>query len=242
MRKALCAFVVLAAASLAMASNASAASTTCNGTFTGATFGDIVVPDDGACTLAASTVNGNVTVKKKAYFEASATNISGSVTAFFSQTIYVHDASTVGRGINGFLTRQVLAFDSVVTSGSVRAIGTPFSDGQVNVCGVNVQNGNIDVLFSGSDILVGDPLTVDCAGNIVTGDVNVSANLANVELVVRGNTISHNLDVSFNKGPAGKFVEANTGGNRLACKGNQSPFTASANPGWTTKTGQCAGP
>ncbi len=47
--------------------------------------------------------------------------------------------------------------------------------------------GDVEVTDSGIDILVGDPKTVDCAGNTVSkGDVEVNHNRADVEFVVRG--------------------------------------------------------
>jgi hypothetical protein len=244
MKKVLCAFALVAVGALSMASTASASTTTCNGTFTGATLGDVVVPDNGACILIASQVNGNVTVKKKAYFESNATNITGSVTSLFSQTVYIHDASTVGQGVNAFLTHQVFLFDSTVSNRSVNVLGTPaWNNGTVNLCGANVQNGNINVLFSGTDVLVGDPLTVGCAGN-KANNATIAANFTDVELVVRGNTIKNELEVSYNKGPAAKFVEANIGtsaNSEIECNRNSSPFTATANV-FVQKEGQCAGP
>jgi hypothetical protein len=244
MKKALCTLAFAAVAALSMASTASASSTTCNGTFAGATFGSIVVPDNGVCILNASQVNGNVTVKKKAYFESNATNITGTVTSFLSQTVYIHDASTVGQGINAFVTNQVLVFGSTVSNRSVNVLGTPASkQGQVNLCGTNVPNGNIRVLFSGTDILVGDPLTLGCAGNNAN-NATIAANWTDVELVVRGNNIKNELQVSYNRGPAAKFVEANIGtsaNSEIECKRNSPRFTATANV-FVQKEGQCAGP
>jgi hypothetical protein len=247
MKKARRAFALVAVAALSMASTAganSSSSTNCNGTFTGATFGSITVPDNGVCILIASQVNGNVTVKKKAYFESNATNITGSVKSLFSQTVFIHDASTVGQGVNAFLTNQVFLFDSTVSNRSVNVLGTPaWNNGTVNLCGANVQNGNISVLFSGTDIIVGDPLTVGCAGN-KANNATIAANFTDVELVVRGNTIKNELGVSYNKGPAAKFVEANVGtsaSSEIECKRNSSPFTATANV-FVDKEGQCSGP
>jgi hypothetical protein len=247
MKKALCAFALVAVAALSMASTASAnssSSTNCNGTFVGATFGNITVPDNGVCILVASQVNGNVTVKKKAYFESNATNITGSVTSLFSETVYIHDNSTVGQGVNAFLTTGVFLFDSTVSNRSVNVLGTPaWNNGDVNICGTNVQNGNINVLFSGTDVLVGDPLTLSCAGN-KANSATIAANWTDVELVVRGNTIKNELEVSYNKGPAAKFVEANIGtstNSEIECKRNSAPFTATANV-FAQKEGQCSGP
>jgi hypothetical protein len=243
MKRALCAFAAVAVATLSMAGTASASTANCDGTFTGATFGNVVVPDNGVCILNASTVNGSVTVKRNAYFEANATNITGSVTSLFSQTVFTHDGTTVGRGVNALLTTEVFLFDSTVSDRSVNVIATPASKpGVVNICGVDVSNGDINVLFSGTDILVGDPLTVGCAGN-KADNATIAANFVDVELVVRGNTIERELEVSHNRGPARKFVEANVGtgtSSEIECRGNSSPFTAAANV-FVRKEGQCAG-
>lgn len=245
MKKALCAFAVVAVASLSTATTASASgSQACNGTFTGVTFNSsLVVPDNGVCILIDSQVNGSVTVKKRAYFEANNTDISGSVLSLFSQTVFLHDGSSVGSGVWTFLTNQVFLFDSSV-GGSVNVHGTPASKaGTVNVCGMNVSNGNINVLFSGTDILVGDPLAAGCAGNSAK-NATVAFNWVDVELVVSGNTIQKELEVSYNKGPAAKFVEGNIGtsaNSEIECKRNSPPFTAAANV-FVEKEGQCAGP
>jgi hypothetical protein len=244
MKKALCAFAVVAVATLSLAGTASASNTNCNDTFTGATFRNIVVPENGVCILNASTVNGSVTVKKNAYFEANATNIAGSVTSLSSQTLFTHDGTTVGRGVNALLTTQVFLFDSTVSDRSVNVLGTPASKaGVVNICGMNVSHGDLNVLFSGTDILVGDPLTVGCAGN-QANNATIAANFTDVELIVRDNTIKKELEVSHNSGPASKFVQANVGAgtrSEIECRRNSSPFTASANV-FVRKEGQCAGP
>jgi hypothetical protein len=245
MKKALCAFATVAVL-LSMATTASAhrSTTTCNGTFLGATFGSIVVPDNGVCILRASQVNGSVTVKKNAYFEADASNITGSVTSRRSQTVYTHDKTTVGQGVNTSQTVEVFLFDTTVSNRSVKVLGTPASkQGRVNICGTNVSNGNINVLFSGTIILVGDPLTAGCPANSAK-NATIASNFVDVGLVVRGNTIEDELEVSYNKGPAGKFVEGNTGtsaDSEIECKRNQLPFHAGGNA-FAEKEGQCAGP
>jgi hypothetical protein len=230
------------AASLALVPPASgttkSATKTCNGTFTGASFKNVVVPDNGVCRLIGSKVSGDVSVKKKAYFEASNTDVGGSLEARDAQTLYIHDGSSIRRGLSALGTHQVFAFDSTIAKGSLKVRKTPNTHGKVNVCGMRV-SGDITIVDSGSDILVGDPLAVDCAGNTAGGDVNVSDNRVWVELVVRGNRIGDDLNVNSNKGSADKFVSSNAGGDRLSCKGNQQPFQASANTGWK-KSGQCS--
>lgn len=239
MKRALLAVAVVAMLAMAPTASASGGTTTCNGTFTGATFNNISVPTDGTCILIASDVNGSVFVGKRAYFEASATTIDGSVTGLFAGTIFLHDGTSVGGSVTGFLTQQIYLFDS--SANNVTVIGSPTADGIVNLCGNNV-NRDVTVVFSGTDILIGDPLTIDCGGNTIGDDLYVVANKVEVELIVRGNTIGDDATVSYNKGPADKAVEGNIGGDRLSCKGNTSPFTAALNVGWNSKSGQCSGP
>jgi hypothetical protein len=199
-----------------------------------ATFKDVVVPPAGVCRLIRSTVTGSVTVKAMAYFEASDTAVAGSVEARRAQTVFVRDRSSVRRGISTFGTRQVFAFDSAVTRGSLEVEDTPRLFGRVNVCGMRVAR-DLRVVESGSDILVGDPEAVDCAGNAVRGDAKISRNRVRVELVVRDNRIGGDLTVSSNTGSAGKLVEDNSGGGRLTCSENQEPFRAAANTGWANR-------
>jgi hypothetical protein len=226
---------------MATASTAGASTFTCNGTFTGGTYDSVSVPSNGSCTLIDATVAGSVTVKPKAYFEADSTDVGGRIYGLLAQTVYIHDGSILGGGISTVGTAQVLAFDSSVTDGSIRVLLTSPSGGQVNVCGMTVSQ-DVTVLFSGTDILIGDPLAVDCAGNNVGRDIDVVANHVTIELVVRGNTVGDDLHVNFNRGPAGKFVESNIGGDELDCRHNSLPFSAAANVGWNELEGQCAGP
>jgi hypothetical protein len=241
MKKVLSAFAVVALVSLSTVATAgAAASQTCNGTFTGATFDSIVVPNDAVCILVDSQVNGNVTVRRHAYFEANNTDVTGRVISLAADTVFLHDGATVGGSVDALLTDNVFLFDSSV-GGSANVLGTPASRaGRVNVCGMEVA-GDINVLFSGTDILVGDPLTVGCAGNSAR-NATIAANFVDVELIVRGNTIQRRLEVSLNTGPAEKRVELNMStspNSRLDCRLNQAPFAAAANL-FAQREGQCA--
>jgi hypothetical protein len=241
MKKALSAFAVVAIASLSITATAGASpAQTCNGTFTGVTLDGVVVPNDGVCILVGSQVNGNVTVRARGYFEANNTDISGNVISLLADTVYIHDGSTVGGNVNALLTDNVFLFDSSV-GGNTNVLGTPARRaGRVNVCGMTV-GADINVLFSGTDILVGDPLAMGCGGNSAV-DATIAGNFVDVELIVRGNTIQRRLEVSLNKGPAAKRVELNMGApsnSVLACRLNQLPFTATANL-FTRREGQCA--
>jgi hypothetical protein len=209
----------------------------CDGNAKGLTVnGSLTVPEGGACVLDDSTVRGDVKVRAGGYFEGSNTNVRGDVKGKRAQTIFLEGGSSVRGDVKGDRTSQVFVFASYVGG----EIDVQRADNKVNVCGNTVQ-GDINVERSQRDILVGDPDAVDCPGNTVRrGDIEVEDNFTDVELVVRGNTISRgDLEVKRNTGPSDKFVEDNTGGDRLDCKGNSDLFVASDNTGWKKITGQC---
>jgi hypothetical protein len=227
--------VVLAMASVAQANNDAA---DCDGTATGLTIkGDLNVPSGASCQLINSTVRGDVKVRTGSYFEAQNTTIRGDVKARKSQTVFIQGGSTVKGNVDAERTSQVFLFASTVAGN----IEVTRADDKVNVCGITVQGG-IEVTRSGRDILIGDPLTEDCAGNVVKrGSIEVEDNWTDVELVIRGNTINRgDLVVKRNAGPSDKFVQGNKGGDDLVCRDNEAPFTASGNTSWD-KFGQCRG-
>jgi hypothetical protein len=231
---------VVFTALLALASSAAANGTTCNSAtpFTGANFsGDLVVPENGECTIINSTVGDDVKVGKNAFFAATGSTIADDVEGNRAQTIFIDGSSTVGDDVRASKTAQVFIFDSTING----YIGVTGATQQVNVCG-NTVDGRIEVKNSGRDILVGDPLTEGCAGNTVLNNhrIRVEDNFVDVELIVRGNTIEGgDLEVNRNKGPAEKHVEDNKGGHELECRRNESPFFASGNTGWDQTEGQC---
>jgi hypothetical protein len=154
-------------------------------------------------------------------------------------TVFLDTGTTVGRSVKTHATTQVFVFNATV-GGDLEVEDT--SD-VVQVCGTTVERGDLEIERSRSDLLVGDPQAVDCAGNTVSrGDVEIERNFADVEFVVRGNTIAGDLEVNRNAGPVEKFVEDNVGGDELECERNEEPFTASNNTGWRDKEGQCADP
>jgi hypothetical protein len=124
------------------------------------------------------------------------------------------------------------------------------------ICGNTVRGAGIFVVRSGTDILIGDPLAVDCAGNSVThGSILVAQNFADrrpaasrerargvtdVELVIRGNSVPRgSLYVLENRGTSDKYVQGNEGGRSIRCKGNSTPFVGERNPGWQNRDGRC---
>jgi len=225
---------VLAMASVAQADDDAA---DCDGTATGLTIkGDLNVPSGASCQLINTTVRGDVKVRTGSYFEAQNTTIRGDVKARKSQTVFIQGGSTVKGNVDADRTSQVFLFASTVAGN----VDVERADDKVNVCGITV-TGGIEVTKSGRDILIGDPLADDCAGNVVKrGSIEVTDNSTDVELVIRGNTITRgDLVVKRNEGTSDKIVEDNKGGDDLVCKDNDAPFSASGNTGWDKKIGQC---
>jgi hypothetical protein len=224
---------LLTAAAPALASGNNNA-TTCNGTFTGVTLGDVVVPPNGVCILTNSVVNGQVDVLKNAYFQATNTQIKGDVNGHTAQTVFIDTGSSTG-SIGADTTAQVFVFNATVNGD----VNSDHGTNEVEICGSTV-NGTAtvqDLHGGGNEILIGDPAG-GCASNTLK-NVQVDHNSTDVLLSIRGNSISGNATVSYNNGPSDKFVQANNGGKTLKCVGNASPFVGGPNGVWTSKQGQC---
>ena len=222
---------------LAVASPASA-STTCNGTLTGS-YGSVVVPTWGSCTLSGATVTGGVTVNGGAYFEASGTSVGGTVSASGAVTVYMHDGSSVGGSVSLSQTAQLFLYGTPVGN-NVVAVQSVKDYGSVQVCGANIK-GNLKVKSMGEDVLLGDAdSAASCAGNTVGGSVYAINNNTWTEMVVSANKITGSLTANKNKGIGPKSVDHNLGGVALACSGNVLPFVGSPNFGFATHSGQCS--
>jgi len=210
----------------------------CKGSLTGVTIKtDLVVPRNAACTLTKSTVKGDVAVRGNAYLQATGTSIRGDVRSDSAETLFIDSGSSVAGKLVSHDTAQVFAFDSTIKGG----IGVYRATRTVNVCGNTVKGTGITIRRSEGDILVGDPLAIDCPGNTVaSGSVLISHNNTAVELVVRGNSIRKgSMSVLANRGSAAKFVQSNTGRKTLRCAGNGGPFVGAPNPAWSRYVGQC---
>jgi hypothetical protein len=228
---ALCALLVVASPAAAAKSNV-----TCTGVMTSANVRSVNVPTGASCTLVNSTVRDDVTVGTDAFLQATNTDVGGDVRGRNAQTVFVDTGSSVGDDVSTRGTAEVFVFGSVV-SGEVRIYG---ATQRVNVCGNTVRR-DLSVTRSARDILVGDPQAQDCAGNRVQhGDLEVSNNDTDVELVVAGNkVIRGDLEVNRNDGTSDKSVRDNIGGDTIACFGNDNPFVASGNTGFDRSRGQC---
>src|SRR4029453_18776632 len=118
-----------------------------NAPTTGSIPGDLVVPNAGVCVLAGATVGGSVLVGKRAYFEASGSQIAGDVRGHRSTTVYLHDGNAVGGAGEASPPFQTLVFDS-----SAEDMEVEDNTETVNVCGNQVTN-DIEVFDSSRDIL-----------------------------------------------------------------------------------------
>lgn len=243
--------IAVVAALLAVASPAAARPDfRCNGVYKGKTYDDVLVPRGGACTLIDSTVDGDVRALRNAYFQATGTAVRGDVEGEEAQTIFIDTGSRVSGSVEAERAAQFFVFNSTV----MEDIEPNRTTQVVQICGNTVRRGNIEVRRSGpdkavplnerpgTDILVGDPLTAGCRGNVVKrGDIVVSRNFADIEFVIRGNTVKRgNLEVLRNSGPVTRVVEGNIGGDRLSCRQNSIRQTVAGNTGWSRKLGQCA--
>ncbi len=199
--------------------------------------GDLIVPENGVCVITGSTVGGDVYVGKNAYFEAAGSQIAGDVKARWSAGVYLHSQTTVGGGVEtkGSFTLDVFdssVVDDIEVSRSVA----------LHICG-NTVGDDIEVTSSGPEVQVGDPVNA-CGANTVGDDIEVKGNNTSDfgYLIVRGNTVTDDLEVTHNSGSAvDKFVQDNTGGDKLECRGNELPFTGAPNAGFARVAGdQCA--
>jgi hypothetical protein len=221
---------------LALVSPAAARDLRCNGVFKGKTYDDVTVPRGAACTLTGATIRGDVKALGHAYLQTRNTTVRGDVEGSGAQTIFIDSGSNVGGSVEAVKATQFFVFNSTVGEDI-----EPERTGEVvHICGNTVRKGNIEVLRSGTDVLVGDPLALGCKGNMVKrGDIKVTRNFSLIEFVVRGNTVRRgDLQVIDNTGPTPKLVQDNTGGGRIVCRGN-TLLTATGNTRWDRGVGQC---
>ena len=209
---------------------------TCEVGIPGLDLDEVIVPANAACILSDSTVTGDVTVGEGAYFQSINTDIGGKVRATNAQTLFIDSESTVGREVKTFNTAQVYVYNATIG----RGLEIDNTTEVVQVCGTTVTRGDLKVTDSSPDILVGssDP-TVDCAGNTVSdGDLELERNATDVAFIVSGNTVSDDLQVLRNTGPAEKTITDNTGGDELECHDNDEPVLATGNT-FSRLEGQC---
>lgn len=221
----------------------------CNGTLTGSLSSGVVVPSNGSCVLNNATVPSDVNVGGNGYFEADNTKMLGNVLGDSAETVFIHDGSRVGGKVETLGGAQLFVYNSTVNN-DIRAKNLT---NKVEICGSTVSSGGIDVegLHTGGpgdEILIGDPLTVGCPGNTVSGGINVGSNFTDVYFAIRGNPLNSgnplslgNLSVTDNTGTSDKFVQNNIGSQTLTltCSNNASPFVGGPSGTFGSILGQC---
>ncbi len=229
---------ILVMASPAAAHNYSGKpSLTCDGIVTSVSVRDVNVPAGASCTLVDSIVRNDVKVRAGSYFQATDTDIGGSIWSRDSQTVFVEAGSGVGDTIQTRNTAQVFVFGSFIGD----EIDVSGASDETQICGNRVR-WDIEVTGSQQNILVGDPDAVDCAGNrVLKGDIEIERNNTDVELVVAGNRIAQgDLEVLRNTGTSEKRVSDNRGGDKIDCRFNEAPFVSLNNTQFNDSEGQCA--
>jgi hypothetical protein len=207
----------------------------CNGVLTGVSARNVIVPAGGTCTLRNSHVSGRVSAAATSYFQATHTQIAGDVLGTGAQTVFLDHGSSVRGSVRAGGVAQLFVFASHVR----KNVKVDHATDQVFICGSTVERGNINVLHSARNIVIGDPGAGACAGNTVRrGNMSILWNTTDVQLVISGNRFPKgNLIVSGNTGPSPKIVRRNFGGRHIACAANAPQFRASENRRW--KSGVC---
>jgi len=224
---------------LVLAAGQAAASTpadlSCNGAWLGVTVRNVTVPQGATCVMTNSKVTGGVTASASSYFQATHTQIAGDVLGSGAQTLFLDHGSSVGGSVRAGAVAQVFMYSSRVQ----KHVKVDHATDQVFICGSTVMRGNISVLHSTRNIVVGDPGAGACRGNTVRrGNMSVLWNTTDVQLVISGNRFPKgNLIVSGNGGSSPKTVRHNYGGRHIACAANTPRFRASQNRRW--KSGVC---
>jgi hypothetical protein len=190
--------------------NAPAASTSCNGTFSGTFVGNLKVSTGQTCMFVGGGVTGNIT-QTGGNLVLSGTTVGGNVT------------------IQGGGAFSIGSFARIV--GNLQIQTLPASVNQNQICGVNVI-GNLVYQNSNAPVNIG--AAAMCPGNTVGGNLQVGSNAAAVGIV--GNIVTGNLQVVGDTGST--VVSGNQVAKNLQCSGNTT-ITGSGNTA-LQKAGQCA--
>jgi hypothetical protein len=233
------------AALVAFPSSASANETRCVGQLIG-TFDNIVVPENTACNLFASTIRRNVRALRGSSLSASLNEIAGNLEALRGSSLSLGGNQIAGN-IEAKAPRWVGSQGDRIggnfTVSGATGPGLSFQPLSLNVfvCGTTVTDGNILVRKSrNGTVAVGSSIPI-CPGNDVPkGNILVRENdiPAPEAMAVDRNTVGGNVQVFSNRGDGPKAVMDNVVGQNLQCKHNDEPFVGG--PNLTHKAeGQC---
>ena len=206
-------------------------STTCNGAYSGTFKGSLVISKGQTCIFLSGGTTGTVTDNGGNLILRGAT-IGGSVTITSGGSFTIGPSTTI--------------------KGNLTITSLPKSTTANQVCGSTITS-SLVVQSNGAPVLIGSG-TPSCAGNTISGSLQVASNSAAVTM--DGNKVSGSIQVQSNSGATiidGNTVgvsvqdQSNTGatqiftnviGNALQCQSNSS-ITGGGNTA-PTKQGQCA--
>lgn len=188
----------------------------CVGAFTGATPGNLVVPEGSFCIILGATIGGNVLVESGAIgFHSHNSTIEGSV---HSPGPIVFDV----RILNTIVAHNVDIRQT--RSGTAGAICRSQIGGNVTL----KQNAGF------MNVGIGFPSDVCTAGNTIAGNVHIDENTGVIQ--INNNTVEQSLHVNDNTGAI--TVIRNTVAHTLECNGNV-PAPVSALNTANNFVGQC---
>lgn len=184
----------------------------CTGTLTGS-FDEVIVPVGATCTLAGSTVKGNVKALENARLFMSDTHVGGNVEGDKAAVVQVS-----GGTVDGNI--QIKDGTSSGELGAAVTGGTIVTGGDIQIEKMNTAR-----------ILVAD-------ARVLKGNIQIVENSTSGSLEILRNHVAGNLQVFKNRGGGNKVVSGNTVSQDLQCKENSSPFTGGPNSAGETED-QC---
>ena len=170
---------------------APAASTACNGAYSGTFVGNLSVSKGQVCMFTGGGVTGNIT-QTGGNLILSGTTVGGNVQ------------------IQGGGAFSIAGFTRIV--GNLQIQNLPASATQNQICAVSV-SGNLTYQNNGAPAQIG--ASTVCHGNTVGGDLQVGNNTAAVGIV--GNSITNNLQV---QNDTGATTVSDNSSKSLQCQGN----------------------
>ncbi len=186
------------------------ASGKCNGVYEGTYKGNLTVSTGQTCIFVAGGVTGNI-VENGGKLVLSGASVGGN---------FQDNGGTFSVG------------PGVTIKGNFSVLEPPKSTVQSTVCGASI-GGDLQVLESGTPVVIGSG-TSSCAGNTITGSLNVSGN--NATTSIYNNTVGGSLLDLANAKPTQVF--SNHIGGSLSCLAD-STITGGGNTA-ILKLGQCA--
>jgi hypothetical protein len=223
MRKSFIAIAAITAAFSLGSQAAAAPPFMCNGTFSGATYQDVIVPAGDMCSLFDTRITGNVTVQKGATFgvdnhTSQDTTIAGNIIADHCAAVNLDTLEGDINPLGGILGRIVVGGDVIITNCTSGASGADIGGN------VKCDNNRASCGFRGAAI----GGNVDCSGN---GD---GCHLNSAEI---------GKNVTLNNNGTGSVVDNSTIGGKINCAGNIGGVSDVGFPNTVagTKSGQCSG-